>query len=253
MKPAKRIHAILTPAELPALRPADLADTLCVVFDVLRATSTFVTALQHGAKKIIPVCEISEALAEWQKDPQVLLAGERDGVKIGPSLTGGITFDLGNSPREFVPEVVRDRIIISTTTNGTRALGACRPAQMVLAGAFLNLGATARFILAQPAERILLVCAGTGSQTALEDVLGAGALARRLLEQQEFALTDAAALALRAGELTGHELVEALCNTDNGKRLRSQSDLRIDVPFCAQTDVFDLVAGLSDDGLIWLR
>ena len=57
-----KIETILTPAELPALAQRDLRATACVVFDVLRATSTFVTALHHGAKAIIPVSEIAEAL-----------------------------------------------------------------------------------------------------------------------------------------------------------------------------------------------
>jgi 2-phosphosulfolactate phosphatase len=61
------IEVILTPAELPALKQRDLRETACVVFDVLRATSTFVTALHNGAKAIIPVSEISEALAKSRK------------------------------------------------------------------------------------------------------------------------------------------------------------------------------------------
>src|SRR5664279_3114427 len=76
------VDAILTPAELPALAKRDLRETLCVVFDVLRATSTFVTALHNGAKAIIPVGEISEALAIRKNQPDVLLGGERDGVRI---------------------------------------------------------------------------------------------------------------------------------------------------------------------------
>ena len=81
----------------------DLRETACVVFDILRATSTFVTALQNGAERIIPVGEISEAVALKEKFPGLLLAGERDGVKIRAAQSGGIDFDLGNSPREFTP------------------------------------------------------------------------------------------------------------------------------------------------------
>ena len=249
----KRIHVILTPAELPGVRPGDLDATLCVVFDVLRATSAFVTALWQGAKQIIPVSEIAEALAWRQKDPRVLLAGERDGVKIGPPLTGGVQFDLGNSPCEFVPEIVRDRIIVSTTTNGTRALNACRPAPTVLAGSFLNLTATARFILWKQPQRILLVCAGTGSQAALEDILCAGALCSKLLEQQTFTLSDAAALAWRAYRQAEPELADIMSHTDNGRRLMAIPELREDVAFCAQRDVFDLVAGQKDGKLISLK
>ena len=118
----------------------------CVVFNVLRATSTFVTALHHGAKAIVPVSEISEALALRRKQPDVLLGGERDSVRIGAAQGSGIDFDLGNSPREYAPEKVGGKTIVSTTTNGTRALRACAGAQTVLAASFLNLTATARFL-----------------------------------------------------------------------------------------------------------
>src|SRR5471030_727641 len=138
-----KIETILTPAELPALAQRDLRATACVVFDVLRATSTFVTALQNGAKEIIPVTEISEALEIKKTRPEVLLGGERDGVKISAK---GIDFDLGNSPREYTREKIRGKTIVSTTTNGTRALRACAGAQIVLAASFLNLGATAEFL-----------------------------------------------------------------------------------------------------------
>src|SRR6266705_4444291 len=102
-----KIETILTPAELPALAQRDLRATACVVFDVLRATSTFVTALHHGAKAIIPVSEIAEALESKkaenrkQKAETILLGGERNGVRIS---AGGMDFDLGNSPREYGPE-----------------------------------------------------------------------------------------------------------------------------------------------------
>src|SRR5882757_1875771 len=117
-----KIETILTPAELPALAHRDLSGTACVVFDILRATSTFVTALHHGAEGIIPVSEISEALTIRQKQPDVLLGGEREGIKIRAA---GIDFDFGNSPREYTKGKVGGKIIVSTTTNGTRAFRAC--------------------------------------------------------------------------------------------------------------------------------
>src|SRR5580698_6488873 len=169
-----KIETILIPTELPALAHRDLTNTACVVFDILRATSAFVTALQNGAREIIPVSEIPEAVARRQQHPDVLLAGERDGVKIRASQSGGIDFDFGNSPREFRPEKVRGKTIVSTTTNGTRALRACANAKIVLASSFLNLAATAKYLNQSAPEEILLVCAGTGEGVALEDVLAAG-------------------------------------------------------------------------------
>jgi phosphosulfolactate phosphohydrolase-like enzyme len=177
-----KLEAILSPAELPALAKRDLRDATCVVFDVLRATSTFVTALHHGAKAVIPVAEISEALAFRQKLPDVLLGGERDGLRIRAGQTGGVDFDLGNSPREYTPEKVRGKTIVSTTTNGTRALRACTGAQTVLAASFMNLTATAKYIQKLQPAQVLLVCAGTRETVAIEDVLAAGALAEMLAD-----------------------------------------------------------------------
>src|SRR6266536_3353077 len=119
------IEVLFTPAEFETLRKRDLSEATCVVFDVLRATSSMVTALANGAEAIIPVSEISEALEIKRKEPEVLLAGERDGLRIEANLTGSISFDLGNSPREFTREKVAGRKIAITTTNGTRALRSC--------------------------------------------------------------------------------------------------------------------------------
>jgi 2-phosphosulfolactate phosphatase len=241
-----KIETILTPAELPALAQRDLRATACVVFDVLRATTTFVTALQNGAEKIIPVSEIAEAVALRKSQPDVLLAGERDGVKIRAALSGGIDFDFGNSPREFTPEKVRGKTIVSTTTNGTRALRACAGAKMILASSFLNLSATAKFLTKSQPEEILLVCAGTGEGVALEDLLAAGALADLLADE----LSDSAEIARQTFLRSKADLSAAIAGSKNGRRLLAIPELRADVAFCSQRDIFNLVAEMKADGAI---
>ncbi len=244
-----KIETILTPAELPALAQRDLRATACVVFDVLRATSTFVTALHHGAKAIIPASEIAEALAikkaesGKRKAETILLGGERHGVRISAD---GIDFDLGNSPREYTPEKVRGKIIVSTTTNGTRALRACANAQTVLAASFLNLAATAQFIRQENFQNVLLVCAGTGENAALEDTLAAGALCG-LLTGDFF---DSAQIARYAYGPAKFDLGAAVCGSENARRLLAIPELRGDVTFCLQRDIFSLVAKMDADGAI---
>jgi 2-phosphosulfolactate phosphatase len=298
-----KIDAILSPAELPALARRDLRDTACVVIDVLRATSTFVTALHNGAKAVIPVAEISEALAIRQKQPDVLLGGERDGVKIRADQTGGGDFDLGNSPREYTPEKVRGQTIVSTTTNGTRALRACAGAKTILAASFLNLTVTAKFLRQLQPVELLLVCAGTRENMADEDVLTAGALceildaslapsppmklvaadvsplhliqsnvradSRRLLRfrgskrKQKFREifspfgrgegvrpNDSAETARNAWRKAKSNLLEVVSEAENARRLLAIPELRDDVAFCLQRDVYDLVAVLGHDGAI---
>jgi 2-phosphosulfolactate phosphatase len=239
------------PAEYALMTGRDLRETVCVVFDVLRATSTMVTALGHGAAGIVPVAEIAEALSLRQRRPEVLLAGERDGVRIGGHLTGGRGFDLGNSPREFTAEAVGGRTIATTTTNGTRALRACAPAATVLLGSFLNLSATAEFIEQLHPSHLLLVGSGTLDQTAYEDVLGAGALCDQLWPKYgNGAVADSALIARRLFRLEQNDLLAAVAQSRNGRRLLAHPDLRDDVAFCVQRDLFSLVAEMGKDGLV---
>src|SRR5450432_4070100 len=145
----KTLEVHFTPADFAALKQRNLDHAVCVVFDIFRATSSMITALANGAATIVPVAEIPEALAVRSAEcgvrsaESVLLAGERDGFRIRAGLTGGIDFDLGNSPREFTRDKVAGKTIAITTTNGTRALRACAHAETVLIGSFLNLRATA--------------------------------------------------------------------------------------------------------------
>src|SRR5450631_4116363 len=106
------LEVLFTPAEFAALSDRDLSQTICVVFDVFRATSTIVTALANGAAAVIPVAEIADAVAIRRRRPEVLLAGEREGLRIRADLSGGIDFDLGNSPREFTAALIRDKTIV---------------------------------------------------------------------------------------------------------------------------------------------
>lgn len=247
----KSLSVLFTPADFAALGDRDLSQTVCVVFDVLRATSSMITALANGAAGIVPVEDIPEALAVRQREPGVLLAGERDGVKITADLTGGTPFDLGNSPREFTAAAVRGRRIVMTTTNGTRALRACAQALLVLVCSFLNLGATARFLQGRPPRDLLLVCSGTFEEAAYEDVLGAGALCshlRRAYRQAKVA--DSARMALQLFSLEREDLPHAFAKGRNGRRLLSLPELRADVEFCARVNRFSLVAAMDRYGMV---
>ena len=88
------LEVTFTPADFATLQQRDLSGTVCVVFDVLRATTSMITALANGAKQILAVEEIAQAVTLRQKWPEALLAGERHGVKIRAQQSGGIDFDL---------------------------------------------------------------------------------------------------------------------------------------------------------------
>ena len=136
-----RLQTTFTPADFEALAQT-VIETTCVVFDILRATSSMVTALANRAERIWPVATIEEALEQQAAHPDALLCGERHGRRITAEQTGGSDFVLGNSPREYTADQVAGKTLITTTTNGTRALRACLRARETLVGSFLNLQAT---------------------------------------------------------------------------------------------------------------
>jgi len=246
------IEVILSPAELPSLAKRDLSKTVCVVFDVLRATTSMVTALANGAKGIIPVSEIPEAMTIKQRQPDVLLAGERHGLRITAKQSGGLDFDLGNSPREFTRDKVAGKTIATTTTNGTRALRSCAHAKFVLACTFANLGATAEFIVGLDAGELLVICAGTFEEAAYEDILCAGALCDLLWTHFDSGeVADSAQVARQIFLSAKSDLRGAVqTHSKNARRLLANPELRDDVEFCLRRDTNGVVAQMFADGII---
>ena len=230
------IDAVLTPAEIDTLLQADLSATVCVVFDVLRATSSILTGLAHGAEEIRPVVSIEEALEARAQWPDAVLGGERFGNRIDG-------FDLGNSPLEYRRDGLRR--IVTTTTNGTVALQACAAAREVWVGALLNMQALVDRLRQSQPERVTLVCAGTFRELALEDVLAAGMLAAAFPEAQ---LTDSAQVAQAIYLQHRENLCAALELAKNGRVLKANGRAE-DVAWCAQVSRFPIV-GILRDGVI---
>jgi 2-phosphosulfolactate phosphatase len=174
-------HASIFVHLLPTLiPPGSLRGGVAVVVDVLRATTVMVQALAAGCEAVIPCREIDEATAVATGLPSgaALLAGERQGLPI-PG------FDLGNSPGEFTPEICREKTLVMTTTNGTRAILASVEAERVYIAAFTNLRATSdeisvQFLKKDHGHAVHIVCAGTEGHISLEDSLLAGALTSQI-------------------------------------------------------------------------
>ena len=174
--------------------PEELKGDAVVVIDVLRACTSIVHALAAGAERVIPCLEVEAARSTATQHPadQVVLGGERQGVRIEG-------FDLGNSPAEYTAESVGGKTVVMTTTNGTRAMEACRQARRVLIGTFVNLGAVLRDLqeTGQDASAVHLVCAGTHGKVSFEDVLFAGCVVDRLTAKDAtIPMDDSARLAL---------------------------------------------------------
>ena len=245
-----RLQTTFTPADFEALAQTDLSGTTCVVLDILRATSSMITALANGAEQILPVATIEEALAAKAEYPEALLCGECNGLRITAAQTGGTEFDLGNSPREYTAEIVTGKTLITTTTNGTRALRACVNAEHTLVASFLNLTATTDYLRTAKPNQLVIVCGGTYEEAALEDTLAAGAIAESvwdLFDECDDASQTARLLFASA------PLEETLPQAKNAQRLLSLPDLAEDVEHCLQSDRYPFTATVAANGMIRLN
>lgn len=210
---------------------------VCLVLDVLRATTVMLTALENGAAWIRPVAETDQALSlAGSLSPRPLLGGERKALRI-PG------FDFGNSPLEYTREIVAGRGIVMTTTNGTRALGACGEAEQVYAVCMRNAAAGAR-ALAQGTEGHIL-CAGTAGRFTLEDGLCAGAILDRLPDAQPDDLGQAMMALYRAYR---REMFSLLRTTAHTGRLLSLG-MEEDIHFCLEEDTTSALP-LLQNGLL---
>lgn len=220
-----------------------------VAIDVLRATTTAVTALGNGARAIRPVLEPPDAISERARFPKgtCLLGGERRGLPIEG-------FDLGNSPREYDPVTVRGKTIVLTTSNGTRLLHAARTASEVLLGAVVNAKAVASLLLEDEGP-VLLACAGRLGRFSWEDLLCAGQIIDNLLcagppsgHRRRFQPTQAAAAALGLYRQDQGDLVGAIARGPHGRYLVSIG-LGNDIEICGDVDSLDVVPRRAKEDL----
>jgi 2-phosphosulfolactate phosphatase len=249
------LHAHLLPR---LTSPEELAGGTVVVIDVLRATSTIVTALANGAAAVVPCLEVDEAkqIAAGLPAGTALLGGERGGLLIDG-------FDLANSPQEYSRDRVRGKTIVFTTTNGTQAVRQCRDARRVLFGAFVNFSALAEAI-GSDSGPVDLLCAGTQDRITREDALLAGALAARLTAANSAVeLNDEAAILAAAwrdferscpgGRATQQALAATLRATRGGRNAMSTGN-HADIDAAATIDAAPVVVALdAATGRIVLR
>ena len=172
--------SINKPALYTSFSPAllnlyDISNSIVVIIDVLRATSTIATALFNGAKCVIPVDSVSKCL-EIGRQIESITAGERDG-RIAEGL------EYGNSPFEYPKEFIEGKTLVLTTTNGTRLLHMAleKGAREIVVGAFVNLSALCDHLIKIKRD-VILGCAAWKDRVNIEDVLFAGSVIARIGE-----------------------------------------------------------------------
>ncbi|WP_424766175.1 2-phosphosulfolactate phosphatase [Paenibacillus sp. sgz302251] len=211
-----------------------------IIADVLRATSTIVTAIAAGALCVIPAETVMEARALAR--PGDLLGGERFCRKIAG-------FDLGNSPEEYTEQVVSGKRIVLTTTNGTRAIHKSMRADYVLTASLLNAEACARTAI-ELRRDIIILCAGSHDEFAVEDGLCAGLVLDRLhaISQAPIEMDDFGVAMLALYRNRAPQIKETLWNGQTGKRLLKLG-LKRDLEACSAIDVYQEVPRLNGDQL----
>ena len=215
-----------------------------VVIDVLRATSVITTALENGAREVIPVKTVEEAQNLYAQcdAANTLRGGERNALKIEG-------FDLSNSPLEYKKKVVEGKTLILTTTNGTNAINNIIGADEVVLACFRNVAAVAEVIARKNYEAIqkdsglprsarndvVIVCAGTEGRFSLDDGLCAGMIIDLLKQQTEVETDDLGLLLTHYYISNKTNLLGALSGCFHLKRLFTLG-FYDDIRFCLETN-----------------
>jgi 2-phosphosulfolactate phosphatase len=230
---------------LNSFQEEELRDKTVVVIDVLRASSTIVTALMNGAKAIIPVGDMGEAskIAQNVDSKNYLLCGEKDGVTIDG-------YDLGNSPAEYTNETVGGKRLIFNTTNGTKAIKKSLGSSDVYIASFLNVGAVVKALVNDERD-IVLICAGWKGRLSFEDMLLAGNIIHLLGDGQLPENTrDGAKVAFGLFDKYGDNITAVVHQSNHAERLRALN-ISSDIDYCCQIDITDILPRLKE-GMITL-
>lgn len=235
----------------------ELRDKVVVVIDVLRASTTIAYAMRSGAREIIPVASVEQAMKIVGNlhSTSTILCGERGGKRIEG-------FQLGNSPFEYTPEAVKGKALILTTTNGALALTKAKYARQCFVSSFVNLSATVEALAtieSIASEHLIIVCSGREGEFSLEDATCAGMLITRL--QARFGqssstpngsnsdhLSDSARAALSVSRQYGSDIYRTLIESDHGRNL-IELGFEADILAASQIDSVPLVPVLEQTAI----
>jgi 2-phosphosulfolactate phosphatase len=232
-----KLEVCLSPA---LLHLYDFSNSIVVVIDVFRATSTIAAALHNGAAQIIPMDDVQRCIEAGLQMPNSITAGERDG-KVAPGL------QHGNSPTEYPTNFIQNKTLLLTTTNGTRLLHQTKNSKQIITGSFLNLGAVCDYLLAQNAD-VLLACASWKDRYNLEDHLFAGAVVDSI--GQHFSMNcDSARAGKHLYNTAKENLFEFIKDSSHYLRL-SAYGLQDDMAYCCQINTHNVLPMYTDGKLI---
>lgn len=234
------LNTVLSPA---LLNLYNISNSIVVIIDVLRATSTIATALYNGAKAVIPVDSVEECV-KLGKQLEVITAGERDG-----QIAEGLQY--GNTPLQYTKDFINEKTLVLTTTNGTKLLhlALAANAKGIITGAFCNISSVCDYLVSQNTN-VILACAAWKNRINIEDTLFAGAVIHRIKENFDIncdASQIAQTLYLKAGKDLYNFMKEK--NASHYHRLMGFG-LEEDIRFCLTEDNANVLSIYSGGRLI---
>ncbi len=221
----------------------DVSQSIVVIIDVLRATSTIATALENGAKTIIPVDSVAECI-RIGKQINAITAGERDG-KVAEGL------QYGNSPFEYPREFIEGKTLVLTTTNGTKLLHMAlnNGAKEIVTGSFANIDAVCNHLIDKKMP-VVLACAAWKDRVNIEDTLFAGMVISKI--KSHFSINcDASQMAEGLYNTASEDLYTYMekVNASHFARLSSYG-LQKDIRFCLTPNTASALPFYTDGKLI---
>jgi 2-phosphosulfolactate phosphatase len=238
--PQVNIEVVWTPQQFEKIRVKVGEKTVAVVIDVLRATTCMSCALHSGAEKIIAVASHEQARQLKRLNPDAILCGEKNHAR--PE-----DFDMGNSPGEFTPQRVKGRVLIHSSSNGTKAVVAMKEVGVnkIYTGCFRQLkiltAAIRREMESAADMRLILAAAGTLDGASYEDLLFASALLHGLM------ISHPLVSLWRA--VDNEKLLDHLAASRNGRALMRKG-LGADILAASQTDASPVLSVVSDEGFV---
>jgi 2-phosphosulfolactate phosphatase len=234
----RKIEVCLTPALIDLYA---IEESIVVVIDILRATSSIVYGIDNGAEAIIPVAQVEDCLN--YADRGYLLAAERNGEVVEG-------YNFGNSPFSYTADKVAGKTVVLTTTNGTKALHLARKASQVVIGSFLNLQALCNWLKTQDKD-VLLLCAGWKDQFNLEDTIFAGAVVHEL--RPLFTDFDDAGVAAEDLYSMAKDNLRAYVGKSAHSHRMMALNIEEDIKFCLQLNICEAIPVLEGDNLVALK
>ena len=229
--------------------PANINGQTAVVIDVLRATTTIACALNNGAASIQTFADLDllrKHSSSWPSSERILL-GERGGKKIEG-------FDLGNSPIAVTREVVKDKRIFMSTTNGTRSFARVSDFTNVYSMSLVNRKAVAEKLLLDGPDEVLILGSGWEGSYSLEDSLAAGALAAFLLSSKQDSvqiINDELNSAIALWTYWETDLIGCLRKSTHGQRLQRLGNHDQDFICCSELDSICTVPIQREKGILF--